>query len=109
VFVLGTDRAVYHKWWNGSAWGPSVTSYENMGGTCLAGPFVTSSGPNRLDVFVVGTDNALYQKSWNGTSWSPSLTGWRRLGGIVVPGAREQPFQPEPDQMPAPLLSHAVS
>ena len=22
AFVLGTDRALYHKWWNGSAWGP---------------------------------------------------------------------------------------
>ena len=28
VFVLGTDRALYHKWWNGSAWGPSLTGYE---------------------------------------------------------------------------------
>ena len=25
VFVVGTDSALYHKWWNGSAWGPSVT------------------------------------------------------------------------------------
>ncbi len=32
VFVLGTDRALYHKWWNGSAWGPSLTGYETMGG-----------------------------------------------------------------------------
>ncbi|MEY2553124.1 MAG: hypothetical protein QOC57_984, partial [Ilumatobacteraceae bacterium] len=27
VFVLGTDRALYHKWWNGSAWGPSLIGY----------------------------------------------------------------------------------
>jgi hypothetical protein len=20
VFVVGTDRALYHKWWNGSSW-----------------------------------------------------------------------------------------
>jgi hypothetical protein len=32
VFVLGTDRALYHKWWDGSAWGPSVTGYERQGG-----------------------------------------------------------------------------
>ena len=31
VFVLGTDRALYHKWWNGSAWGPSLTGYEGHG------------------------------------------------------------------------------
>jgi hypothetical protein len=30
--VTGTDSALYHKWWNGSAWGPSLTGYENMGG-----------------------------------------------------------------------------
>ena len=28
AFVLGSDRALYHKWWNGNAWGPSVTGYE---------------------------------------------------------------------------------
>ena len=32
VFVLGTNRGRYHKWWNGSAWGPSLTGYEAMGG-----------------------------------------------------------------------------
>ena len=32
VFVTGTDSALYHKWWDGSAWGPSVTGYEYMGG-----------------------------------------------------------------------------
>lgn len=50
AFVLGTDRALYHKWWNGSAWGPSVTGYENMGGTCTSVPQVCSWGANRLDV-----------------------------------------------------------
>ena len=32
VFVTGTDSALYHKWWDGSAWGPSLTGYERMGG-----------------------------------------------------------------------------
>ncbi len=35
VFVLGTDNALYHKWWNGSAWGPSVTGFESLGGTIV--------------------------------------------------------------------------
>ena len=38
VFVLGSDRALYHKWWNGSAWGPSLTGYEAMGGVCTSSP-----------------------------------------------------------------------
>ena len=84
AFVLGTDRALYHKWWNGSAWGPSVTGYENMGGTCTSVPQAVAWGPNRLDVFVTGTDSALYHKYWNGSAWGPSLTGYEYMGGVCM-------------------------
>jgi hypothetical protein len=30
--VRGTDHALYHKWWDGASWGPSVTGYEYQGG-----------------------------------------------------------------------------
>jgi len=83
AFVIGTDSALYHKWWNGSAWGPSVTGYENMGGAIVGSPEVVSWGPNRLDVFVVGTNSALYHKWWNGSAWGPSLTGYENMGGII--------------------------
>ena len=82
VFVLGTDRALYHKWWNGSAWGPSLTGYESMGGVCTSNPQVVAWGPNRLDVFVTGTDSALYHKWWDGSNWGPSVTGYERMGGV---------------------------
>jgi Repeat of unknown function (DUF346) len=36
VFVIGTDRALYHKWWDGSAWRPSLSGYEYMGGVISA-------------------------------------------------------------------------
>jgi hypothetical protein len=36
VFVTGTNSALYHKWWNGTSWGPSVTGYEHMGGVITA-------------------------------------------------------------------------
>jgi hypothetical protein len=84
VFVIGTDRALYHKWWNGTAWGPSLTGYEGMGGTCTSSPQVVAWGPNRLDVFVTGTDSALYHKWWNGSAWGPSLTGYESLGGTCI-------------------------
>lgn len=84
AFVLGTDRALYHKWWNGSAWGPGVTGYEHMGGVCTSTPQAVAWGPNRLDVFVTGTDSALYHKWWNGASWGPSLTGYEKMGGVCV-------------------------
>jgi hypothetical protein len=84
AFVLGTDRAIYHKWWNGSSWGPSVTGYEYMGGACTSVPQAISWGANRLDVFVTGTDSALYHKWWNGASWGPSVTGYENMGGRCV-------------------------
>jgi hypothetical protein len=84
VFVLGTDRALNHKWWNGSAWGPSLTGYEAMGGVIVGNPEAVSWGPNRLDVFVLGTDQAVYHKWWDGSSWGPSLTGWERMGGVCT-------------------------
>lgn len=31
VFVVGTDAAVHHKSWDGSAWHPSATGYEPLG------------------------------------------------------------------------------
>jgi hypothetical protein len=84
AFVVGTDSALYHKWWNGSAWGPSFTGYENMGGTLACAPEVVAWGPNRLDVFVVGMNSALYHKWWNGSAWGPSLTGYENMGGTII-------------------------
>jgi hypothetical protein len=84
AFVIGTDRALYHKWWNGAAWGPSVTGYEGQGGVCASPPEVVAWAPNRLDVFVLGTDRAVYHKWWNGSAWGPSLTGYESLGGVCA-------------------------
>jgi hypothetical protein len=84
AFVLGTDRALYHKWWDGSSWGPSVTDYEYMGGICSSPPRVAAWGPDRLDVFVLGTDSALYHKWWDGSSWGPSVTDYEYMGGVCT-------------------------
>jgi hypothetical protein len=83
VFALGTDRQLYHKWWNGSAWGPSLKGYEAMGGVCTSVPQAVAWGANRLDVFVIGTDRQLYHKWWNGSAWGPSLKGWEAMGGVI--------------------------
>ena len=84
AFVIGTDSALYHKWWNGSAWGPSLAGYEFMDGKIISDPEVVAWGTNRLDVFVVGTDSALYHKWWNGSAWGPSLTGYEYMGGKIL-------------------------
>jgi len=84
AFVLGTDRAVYHKWWDGSSWGPAINDYEFMGGVGMSAPEVASWGPNRLDAFVLGTDRAMYHKWWDGSSWGPSVTDYEYMGGICL-------------------------
>ena len=94
TFVTGTDSALYHKWWNGSAWGPSLTGYERMGGVCLSPPTAVAWGPNRLDVFVIGADRALYHKWWNGSAWGPSLTGYERMGGVCTSPPRVTAWGP---------------
>ncbi len=33
IFALGTDNSMYHKAWDGSAWQPSMTNWEALGGT----------------------------------------------------------------------------
>src|SRR6267142_3041367 len=94
VFVVGTDRALYHKWWNGTAWGPSVTGYEAMGGVCTSAPQVVAWGPQRLDVFVTGTNSALFHKWWNGSAWGPAVAGYESLGGICVGDPRIVSWDP---------------
>lgn len=94
VFVLGIDRALYHKAWNGTAWAPSVTGYEAQGGICCSAPQVVSWGANRLDVFVTGTDSSLFHKWWDGTAWGPSLTGYEAMGGSCVGDARAVAWGP---------------
>jgi serine protease AprX len=101
AFVVGTNGALFHKWWNGSYWGPSLTGYEAMGGTIIGEPRVVAWGPNRLDVFVTGTNGALFHKWWNGSSWGPSLTGYESLGGVIS-SFREGDGQPaQPPVLPA--------
>ena len=84
LFVSGGGQACHHKWFDGSAWGPSLDgAWQGQGGILLGPPEAVSGGPRRLDVFAVGSDHALYHKAFGNGGWAPSLTGWRRLGGVV--------------------------
>jgi len=70
IFVVGTDSALWHKWWDGSSWG----GWESLGGILespLNGSRLTYGAldaaawaANRLDIFVAGTDSALWHKWW---------------------------------------------
>ena len=79
VFVLGTDNAVYHKWWDGDRGrGPGSST---SAASALPRPRVVAWGQNRLDLFVIGTDSALYHKWYDGSSWSAD---WEYLGGVCT-------------------------
>ena len=80
VFVRGTDGAMYHKWWDGTSWGPSASAFENLGGDIIGCPRPVSWASNRLDIFAQGTDDAMYHKWWNGSAWG----GWESLSGILA-------------------------
>jgi len=82
IFGLGTDRQMYHKYWDGSHWGPSPTGWEPLGGIFSSPPAAAAWGPNRLDIFGLGTDRQMYHKYWDGSHWGPSPTGWEPLGGV---------------------------
>ncbi|TCN30028.1 repeat uncharacterized protein DUF346 [Kribbella orskensis] len=93
AFVVGTDKAMYHKWYDGG-WGPSVGGYEYMGGVCMSAPEVASWGPGRLDAFVLGTDHGLYHKWYDG-GWGPSVTDYEPLGGVCTSRPRVATWGPD--------------
>ena len=75
-FARGTDRALWHRWWNGASWG----GWESLGGIILEAPKCVSWGPNRLDCFARGADSAMWHRWWDGAAWR----GWESLGGTIL-------------------------
>jgi hypothetical protein len=49
-FARGTDRAMYHRWWDGNQWG----GWEDLGGVILESPNCISWSVNRIDCFARG-------------------------------------------------------
>lgn len=74
IFGLGVDDQMYHKSWEGN-WGPSINSYDALGGKFNSPPCAVAWGPKRLDIFGLGTNNAMYHKWWDG-NWGPSNDAW---------------------------------
>jgi spore germination protein YaaH len=76
AFIRGNDSALWHKWWNGTAW----SAWESLGGVMSAGPAAAAPGANRIDVVVRGSDSQLWHRMWNGTAWA----AWESLGGVIT-------------------------
>jgi hypothetical protein len=77
VFAVGTDHAVWHKWYlNGwSGWG-------SLGGYVISTPAAASWSYGRIDIAAVGSNNAMYHKWYDG-SWDHP---WENLGGAFISG-----------------------
>lgn len=59
-FVVGNDRHLCHRCWDGGAW----RGYEDPGGNLYSNPAAVSWGPNRVDVFAIGGDRAMWHEWW---------------------------------------------
>ncbi|KAG8419117.1 hypothetical protein J3459_011523 [Metarhizium acridum] len=78
LLSLGTDDAVYHKWWDGSSWG----GWESLGGTAIGEISAVSWGPNKTGPIrprheqrspPQGLERRLLE-----------LVGWYNQGGVIV-------------------------
>ena len=79
AFVIGQDRALWHRSFSSSAW----QAWESLGGVIAgSGPGAASAAPNTLTVFGRGQDNGLWYRNWDGTKFGP----WTSLGGILTSG-----------------------
>jgi hypothetical protein len=94
LFVQGTDRILWERYWNGAAWAwndtgrlvdgePLVIARGNLG--------AIDSGGLRINLFVRGLEGRLWERYWNGSAWSWSDTGMAVAGNpaAVVYGDRE--------------------
>ncbi len=87
TFVRGTDGHLYHQSFGPpSGWGPSRTTFEDLGGGIAGNPQVVMTGSRSnpvLHIFVRGADGHLYHK-WSQDGWGPSQTEFEDHGGDFV-------------------------
>jgi peptidoglycan/xylan/chitin deacetylase (PgdA/CDA1 family) len=82
LFVLGTDRAIWHTSTMVDANGQPTTfvAWHSLGGVLTTAPAVASSAAGRLLVTARGTDGLLWSRTWNGTAWS----SWGNIQGAAL-------------------------
>ena len=82
LWALGTDRRMYHKWWDGKNWGPNYNGWwQDMGGSFSSIPVVVCRDAGHTDIFGLGTDNTILHKVWEVNVWKPGITEWDSQGG----------------------------
>jgi hypothetical protein len=77
--VSSLQCEIFHKYWNGSSWGPSKTGpWVSLGIAPFSGQEIeaVSWEPNRLDLFGRANTGEVFHKQWNGSYWD----GWFDIG-----------------------------
>lgn len=79
--VIGTDSALYHKWWTASGW----ASFEKLGGQFRNETPAAVALPNsRLHLWGIGVnESALWHKYYDG-----SHGGWQPVSNLLRSGRR---------------------
>ena len=82
LFVVGTDRAVWHTSTVVDAAGQPTTfaTWESLGGILTTAPAAASSAAGRLIVAGRGIDGDLWSRTFDGTAWAP----WQGAGGLAL-------------------------
>jgi C1A family cysteine protease len=80
LFVNGSDGALYHKYWTGTAW----TASTSLGGIITSSPAATSRSSGTIDVFARGSDGVLWSRTTTdgGATWN----AWHSIGGQIPSG-----------------------
>merc|ERR1712076_333648 len=85
LFILGTDKAFYHRWElpkedpEAATSETGFSSWVTLGGSFKGGPTVVRSNDGRLEVFGRGADNSIWHK-YQAEPNSPAWTQWMTLG-----------------------------
>lgn len=79
--VSGTTET-YHKWWDGSAWGPSQTgAWQWIGNVPITGAIEAVSWEvGRFDLFGRASNGDVFHKWWGGGNWGPAVDQWANIG-----------------------------
>lgn len=91
IFAVGYDGNLWHKWWDGSAWG----GWQNLaaGGQegcnfsvqLIGTPSAAAWNGGNLSVFARGIDGTLHHCFWNGSAWTvEDFNGYYLTGDPTV-------------------------
>ncbi len=78
VFALGSDKAIWHQWWNlsNSTW----SGWQSLGGQLESGPGPIIWGDGHAEVFATAPNGVPYHIWTNSTGW----TTWTAMSGSLA-------------------------